>query len=488
MLIEPYSAIASWEGYEYQRHTALYVALEKIRLLLNSGYNIYDSGYTLEIEGAEDFSIINGNSYESLHQVKAGSFSLNDNDKFCFLISILQYNVDKGFYHVVNGKNIPTDFVGKTYKLIKERQNDFKKGVEEIAKDTHLKKGSAALILTCLLEKCNYSYKIGGQDKAIEAGLFELKEYETKIANGKANDNDFINIYSPRFDNIDDVKKASINLLEDILDKIDTNWRLSDTDSLYSKFVYTQLVIMSQERITMSHIQKAKSCRILFKDIFRTIAKDYRSELDSIPYQYYKVWCSIQESFNSFPKKKCNDIICENCPQKSECNLNIQQCKILNIKENEIPNFLHKLMLKKPEEGKSNNLPDDNLITRLMTSMLKDINCLNVEENNTIQALHNNKFYRLTLNNSGETYELEEQLSNESVDKLLLYEADVLITDQLEADKFDSQGRKITHLTENEYKSVEDITSDSIEKRKKNCNKPKVLRLVNRKTAREELI
>ena len=115
MLIAPYSAIPSWEGYEYQRHIALYVALEKIKLLVDRDFNIYDSDYALAIEGAEDFSIVNGDSYESLHQVKAGSFSLKDNDKFCFIISILQYKADKGFYHVVNGKNIPTDFVHKTY-------------------------------------------------------------------------------------------------------------------------------------------------------------------------------------------------------------------------------------------------------------------------------------------------------------------------------------------------------------------------------------
>ena len=72
----------------------------------------------------------------------------------------------------------------------------------------------------------------------------------------------------------------------------------------------------------------------------------------------------------------------------------------------------------------------------------------------------------MTLNNSGETYELEEQLLNESADKLLLYEADVLITDQLEADNFNYKDREITSLRESEYKSIENITSDSIEKQK----------------------
>jgi hypothetical protein len=39
----------------------------------------------------------------------------------------------------------------------------------------------------------------------------------------------------------------------------------------------------------------------------------------------------------------------------------------------------------------------------------------------------------------------------------------------------------------NEYAELENITSDSIEKIKKNFNKPKIMRLVDRTTAKEEL-
>ena len=34
MLISPFSAISSWEGYEYQGHIAVFVVLQKIRELI----------------------------------------------------------------------------------------------------------------------------------------------------------------------------------------------------------------------------------------------------------------------------------------------------------------------------------------------------------------------------------------------------------------------------------------------------------------------
>ena len=55
MLIEPVNAISSWESYEYQGHIALYIALKNIYDLLQRGMSI--SGYDLQIEGEEDFSL-----------------------------------------------------------------------------------------------------------------------------------------------------------------------------------------------------------------------------------------------------------------------------------------------------------------------------------------------------------------------------------------------------------------------------------------------
>ena len=79
--------MASWQGYEYQAHVAIYVVLKKIEETLTMKMTV--DSLLLEIEGAEDFSIKNNDQYISLHQVKSASISLNDNDKFAFIISFI---------------------------------------------------------------------------------------------------------------------------------------------------------------------------------------------------------------------------------------------------------------------------------------------------------------------------------------------------------------------------------------------------------------
>ena len=99
MLIEPVNAISSWESYEYQGHIALYIALKNIYDLLQRGMSI--SGYDLQIEGEEDFSIRENNKYISIHQVKAGALNLDPNDKFSFIIGIQvgqSFNVKEEIY------------------------------------------------------------------------------------------------------------------------------------------------------------------------------------------------------------------------------------------------------------------------------------------------------------------------------------------------------------------------------------------------------
>lgn len=83
ILIEPINAITSWENYEYQGYIALYIALKNIYDLLQKGISI--SGYDLQIEGEEDFSIRKNDKYISIHQVKAGAVNLEPNDKFRFV-------------------------------------------------------------------------------------------------------------------------------------------------------------------------------------------------------------------------------------------------------------------------------------------------------------------------------------------------------------------------------------------------------------------
>ena len=61
----------------------MYIALTNIYDLLQSGKSI--SGYDLQIEWEEDFSIRKNAEYISLHQVKADAVNLKQNDKFSFI-------------------------------------------------------------------------------------------------------------------------------------------------------------------------------------------------------------------------------------------------------------------------------------------------------------------------------------------------------------------------------------------------------------------
>ena len=110
-LVEPFNAITSWEDYEYQGHIALYYTLKNVFELLQNGKSI--SGYDLQIEGEEDFSIRKDKKYVSLHQVKAGAIKLAPNDKFSFIIGVLQ-NEAEGYFHISNGKRFPSDFILKS--------------------------------------------------------------------------------------------------------------------------------------------------------------------------------------------------------------------------------------------------------------------------------------------------------------------------------------------------------------------------------------
>lgn len=66
----------------------MYIAIKNILDLLQQDKSI--SGYDLQIEGEEDFSLRKDAKYISLHQVKAGAIKLEENAKFSFVIGILQ--------------------------------------------------------------------------------------------------------------------------------------------------------------------------------------------------------------------------------------------------------------------------------------------------------------------------------------------------------------------------------------------------------------
>lgn len=119
-IISPFSAIPSWEGFEYQGHIALFIVLKHIWHEIELGNREEINLYKLGIEGEEDFSIIKDGNYVSLHQVKAGKIDLCDSDKACFILSALQYEAENAYFHIIPQASISFDFVDKTVKHIEK--------------------------------------------------------------------------------------------------------------------------------------------------------------------------------------------------------------------------------------------------------------------------------------------------------------------------------------------------------------------------------
>lgn len=510
MIVAPITAIDSWEGYEYQGHVALYVALKNINDLLRDNKSII--GMELQIEGEEDFSIRKDKKYISLHQVKHGAVKLDENDKFSFVIEILQNCADYGYFHITRGKSIPSNFVDATLKHIQKLLKEFDKDIlvqnelgdkseddyiiiEKIKRNTE--KASSYNILNFVCSGKRDRDSIEAAIKSIKEELvFYMNQIKECIDKHKTNNIDhvYLDTYNYSFDNIVEVRNASYKVIGDILKFVHPDWNFIDKD--YFAFVYNQIFIMMKERITHFHIEKKENgkCVMAYKELLDATTNNYHLTFDSIKYQYFKVLNSIKEMYEQYPQKAWNNCevnICSECEDKEKCNL-FQQIELLNKKTvEEKEEIIHNLILMTPEPGKSNNLPDDDLISRLLLQMLDEIKSLKIETNNSIQASKNNEeFYRLSLDNSSEVDDLQGRLLNElrkTSDKSLIFECDVLITNHLNKSSFLYDGSNISVLGDEQLKELSGITNHTINKMKKDCHRPKVIRLIDRKQAKGEL-
>ena len=253
--------MASWQGYEYQAHVAIYVVLKKIEETLTMKMTV--DSLLLEIEGAEDFSIKNNDQYISLHQVKSASISLNDNDKFAFIISLLQYNAQNGFYHIAPGTPIATDFVEKTIKVIDElliKLDQKIKKTSEVKKSeydnyiifdmikSNSKKGSVYNILDYICQGDKSEKNI---NKAIALFKAELNTYRDRLMVDQSyvTDSSLFKVWDESFENINNVKEKSFEIIENILRQSKPEWEKL-IDKKYISFLYDQtfLFVMSFSR------------------------------------------------------------------------------------------------------------------------------------------------------------------------------------------------------------------------------------------------
>ena len=148
------------------------------------------------------------------------------------------------------------------------------------------------------------------------------------------------------------------------------------------------------------------------------------------------------------------------------------------------------LLLKEPTES-INNLPSDETIETQLVELLKDLSVLTLNEKNIITASLNKEFYWLSLDDSRKKEKLREKIQKgirENPDKSFLYECDTLITGRLNDEAFKIDGSNVNILERNQLEEIRHIVSSNIEDEKANCNKPKIIRLVDAEQAKEELL
>ena len=147
-------------------------------------------------------------------------------------------------------------------------------------------------------------------------------------------------------------------------------------------------------------------------------------------------------------------------------------------------------MLEKPE--KINNLPSDELIRVQLIEMFKEINSLSIGKKEIVQTMSQDGVkYRLLLDESRYIKRLQTKIQKgieQSEDKSLLFECNVLITDQLNEKYFKFDGSKVSVLEKQQLDEIKSITgNNAIDNENYNCFKPNVIRLINAEQAKGEL-
>lgn len=511
-LIAPISAINSWEGYKYQGNISLYVTLSYIKDILTKQESLDD--YDVQIEGEEDFALLKNGQYKSLHQVKLGAVNLDDNDKFAFIAEIIQNGAELGYFHVNSNKHIPSDFLEKACSVISNLNIEFQKAVVSKADLNSADNPDDYIVLESVTannaKASKYSiikYNTRGKkdrssvEDAIESIRNELQQHVNEIDNRKqiyldanpdgVEDRCFVEEWPTKFDDINEVKRQGIQLIKDIVAMVHPEWTFADDK--YCGFLYEQGIGLIEQNVTDFFIQKNKNdkCIISFSDFYRLIVKDYyRNYDDSKEFKYFLVLKQIDEVFIKFREDNCNQNNCEHCTDAETCNLLKQLTELSGREIEEQHSLVFNLLLQEPTES-INNLPSDETIETQLVELLKELSVLTLNEKNIITASLNKEFYWLSLDDSRKKEKLREKIQKgmrENPDKSFLYECDTLITGRLNDEIFKIDGSNVNILEKNQLEEIRDIVSSNIEDEKADCNKPKIIRLVDAEQAKEELL
>lgn len=304
-IITPTNAIRSWEGYEYQGHLALNIALLNLCELIENKCDF--SKWNLQIEGEEDFSILEDEKYKTIHQAKIGAVSLEDNDKFAFVIGILQNNAEHGYFHVNKTQKIPINFLSTSLEYAKQLYDEFDKPLKHrkdllpadkedeyiVIEKIKIQTGKANVyqILNYVCDGRKDLMSVKNEIANIQATLKEFeneindKILKYKLRNPTAKEDECVlSEWYEKYDNSKEVINKSVQIIHQIIEIEHHEWGFADLE--YCEFVYDQLLATLKKHITEFFIKNIKNgdCRISFSKIHKEVLRDYASERETVPY------------------------------------------------------------------------------------------------------------------------------------------------------------------------------------------------------------
>lgn len=485
-------ATPSWEGYEYQGHIALNYAIKNISdIIKKDNWKEEIKKYKIQVEGEEDFAIIKDGNYISLHQVKKGEENnLSREDKFCFVIGILQRKNAKGFLHFSNDRRISKGYFEITSEIIPEKIREIDSKINEININLNIfksdtTKSSVYQMLESVIESTN--------NDDIHDALTTLKEelniYLKIVKDGK--DDDYYEIYEKVFGESSDAKNSSRELMRDIIIVDNYEYMMFFNDSC-ADIIYSNLEKLLKEKLE-EHNKNNIPFVLEYEEIYNKITTDYYDKMDSPGRVYYDLWRVIKKTIINFKKtntKTCIEEDCIECKQYSQCNLVSQ----INMIKQETPENKNKtmknLIVYEPKTDSINYSIDYNTIKRFLLEFLFKIKKMRLNKNKVFSCEYNYLTYRLSLINN---YNLDDFLLDINKElripdnRLFIYENDVIITNHLSCDKVNCYSGKYTVVSNEELNEVCEALSKEFIDSTDSITNAKEIRLIKNEEAIEEL-
>lgn len=459
IIMKGQDATPSWEGYEYQGHIALNYAIKNISdIIKKDNWKEEIKKYKIQVEGEEDFAIIKDDNYISLHQVKKGEKNYLDiDDKFCFVIGILQRNNAKGYLHFSKDRRINKGYFEITREIIPKKIKEIdckaRKGeitLEKIKNTTE--KDSIFLMLNSVMESTN-SHDVPNAVKILKE---ELNSYLKIVKDG--NDDDYYEIYDDVFEKSSDAVNSSKKLMKDII-KVEYSEYMMFFNDICAVTIYSNLEKLLKDKLE-DHNKNNTSFELEYIDIYNKIVTDYHDEMDSDGRVYFDLWRVIKKTIINFKKtntKSCIEEDCTECKIHNQCNL-FSQINMIKKETYENKNkIMRNLMIYTPKTDPVNYPMDYNIIKHFLLEFLFKIKLMRLNKNKVFSCDYNNLTYRLSLINN---YSLDDFLVdiNEELEitdnPSFIFENDAIITNNLSYDKVNCYNGKFTVVSNEELDEV----------------------------------